>query len=45
MNTVLSAAESFEKLKMREYTFNPAAVGMALGWIKKLEASRFGKDN
>ncbi len=45
MNTVLNAAESFEKLKMREYTFNPAAVGLALGWIKKLEASRFGKDN
>ncbi len=43
MNTVLSPAESFEKMKMREYTFNPAAVAKALDWIKKLEESRFGK--
>ncbi len=45
MNTVLSPAESFEKLKMREYTFNPAAVEKALDWIKKLEKSRFGKSD
>lgn len=45
MNTVLSPAESFEKLKMREYTFNPAAVEKALDWIKKLEKSRFGESD
>ena len=45
MNTVLSPAESFEKLKMREYTFNSAAVKSALDWIKKLEKSRFGKSD
>ena len=45
MNTVLSPADSFQKLKMREYTFNPAAVEKALDWIKKLEKSRFGKSD
>ncbi len=45
MNTVLSPAESFKKLKMREYTFNPAAVEKALDWIQKLEKSRFGKSD
>ncbi len=45
MNTVLSPADSFQKLKMREYTFNPAAVEKALDWIKKLEESRFGKSD
>lgn len=43
MNTVLSPEDSFKKLKMREYTFNPVAVDRALEWIKKLEALRFGK--
>ncbi len=45
MNTVLSVVESFEKFKTREYTFNPEAVEMALGWIKKLEQSRFGESD
>ena len=45
MNTVLSPADSFEKLKMREYAFNPAAVARALEWIKKLEKFRFGKSD
>ncbi len=40
MNRVTSRSESFEKVKTRQYEFNPLGVDAAVQWIEKLEEFR-----